>query len=73
MQALEVMLGIKMQKGPGGGDEDMPQAPQDTTAESAPQASAAAASSSGGGSSSTQQQQQQQANGTAKVGCFWGC
>jgi hypothetical protein len=72
VQALEVMLGLKMQKGPGG-DEDMFQAaaaPEDSTADSKAQASAAAAaaSSSGGGAQQWQeQQQQQQANGAAKV------
>jgi hypothetical protein len=72
VQALEVMLGLKMQKGPGG-DEDMFQAaaaaPEDSTADSKAQASAAAAaSSSGGGAQQRQeQQQQQQANEAAKV------
>lgn len=64
------MLGLKVQKGPGG-DEDMPQAPTDaSTADSKQQqqaSAAAAASSSGGGGASHQQQQEQQANGTAKV------
>lgn len=69
LQALEVMLGLKVQKGPGG-DEDMPQAPADaSTADSKQQqqASAAAAASSSGGGASHQRQQDQQTNGTAKV------
>lgn len=68
--ALEVMLGLKMQKGPGG-DVDMTQAAADSTADSQPQqtpAAAAARSSDGGGSA--QQQQQQAANGAAKVGSW---
>jgi len=68
--ALEVMLGLKMQKGPGG-DVDMTQAAADSTADSQPQqtpAAAAAAARSSDGGSSAQQQQQQAANGAAKVG-----